>query len=628
MVSYRKAIVPSIVALIVIIAGVASIGVNLFKNMNQGVHAATPALPYNTTANGPYTVKGNIIVGANGKQYILHGIGRDGLEYNCSGEGPLDKQSLSYMGSGTNTATTTYWGANTVRLSLSEGFWLHGATGYPCTATQYQTLLKQTVDNLTALNLNVILDLHWVDAGAQSGQGGGPWSSPDADSVSFWSQVASTYKGYSNVLFGLYNEPHPASWKCWLNGCTITNETGSSNDCYCSKTVSYQSAGMQALVNAVRSAGANNLVLVGGMNWGYDLSQLPTYALSGSNIVYDTHPYPYSGKMPANWDASFGNLSSTYPMISTENGEYDCASTYVSQLYDYLDAHQISWVAWSWYAQPSGSHSNVCGYPQLVYDYLGTPTTATGQYIYQRLHSYAPAVTSTPTSIPTAVPTPKPTAASTPIATPTPVSTPQLTPTPVSTPKPTPTPPVSTPPILNGYNNTGVSDNTATNTANYDGENYSYSAQALQADGITPGSTVTSNGFAFTWPDINSGLANNYRANGQTITVTPVYHAHNLAFLGSATNGAASGTVTITYTNGSTQTFILNFTDWAWSAPHFGNTVVARMPYRNMYNGRKQMAVYLFSTTIALQPGKTVQSVTLPTTKGYSSLHVFAIATK
>jgi endoglucanase len=611
MVSYRKAIIPSIIALVVIIAGVASIGVNLLKNMHQGVHAAT-VLPYNATANGPYTVQGNTIVGTNGKQYIFHGIGRDGLEYNCSGEGPLDKQSLSYMGSGTNTATTTYWDANTVRLPLSEGFWLHGAPGYPCTATQYQTLLKQTVDNLTAMHLNVILDLHWVDAGAQSGQGGGPWSSPDADSVSFWSQVASIYQGYSNVLFGLYNEPHPSSWKCWLNGCSITNEKGSSNDCYCSKTVSYQSVGMQTLVNTVRATGATNLVLVGGMGWGFDLSQLPTYALSGSNIVYDTHPYPYSGKMPANWDAAFGNLSATYPMISTENGEYDCASTYVSQLYDYLDAHQISWVAWSWYAQPSGSHSNVCGYPQLVYDYQGTPTTTTGQYIYQRLHSYAPAPVATPTPSPTSIPTPVPTSQ----------------PTPGSTPTPQPTP-VSTPPILNGYNNTGVSNNTATNMANYDGEHFSYSAQALQADGITPGSTITSNGFAFTWPDITSGMANNYRSNGQTIAVTPINHAQNLALLGSATDGTASGTATITYTDGSTQTFTLSFTDWAGLTPRFGNTVVASMPYRNTHSGQQPMAVYLFSTSIALQSGKTVQSVTLPAIVGRrSSLHVFAIATK
>ncbi len=116
---------------------------------------------------------------------------------------------------------------------------------------------------------------------------------------------------------------------------------------------------------------------------------------------------------------------------------------------------------------------------------------------------------------------------------------------------------------------------------------------------------------------------------GRAIAVTPVNHAQSLALLGSATDGAASGTATITYTDGTTQTFTLSFTDWAWSAPHFGNTVVVTMPYRNARYGRQSMAVHLFVTSIALQPGKTVQSVTLPTSVGgRSSLHVFAITTK
>src|SRR5450432_178862 len=116
MASYRKVVIPCILALAVVAAGVATLSLTLLKSAGVGAQAAASTLPYNATANGPYTVKGNMIVGANGAQYIFHGIGRDGLEYNCSGEGPLDEKSLSYMGAGKNTATETYWGANTVRL--------------------------------------------------------------------------------------------------------------------------------------------------------------------------------------------------------------------------------------------------------------------------------------------------------------------------------------------------------------------------------------------------------------------------------------------------------------------------------------------------------------------------------
>src|SRR5579884_1684922 len=80
----------------------------------------------NAQALGPYTVKGNLILASDGQPYLFHGVGRDGLEYSCWGDGHFDAQELSYMGSGTNTYAVTYWGANTVRLPLSEGFWLNG----------------------------------------------------------------------------------------------------------------------------------------------------------------------------------------------------------------------------------------------------------------------------------------------------------------------------------------------------------------------------------------------------------------------------------------------------------------------------------------------------------------------
>lgn len=228
--SYLKIVVSSLIVVSLLIAAILLF--NPFLHLNtQNAHAATTsALRYSATANGPYNVQGNAIVDRNGQQYIIHGIARDGLEYNCSGDGPLDSQHLAYLGAGVNTTTATYWGANTVRLPLSEGFWLNGAPGYPCTAFQYQNTVKQVVDTLTALKLNVLLDLQWTDAAGQSGQGGGPWAMPDADSVTFWQQVAPVYKSYSNVFFEAYNEPHPATWTCWSGSCTMTSDSGYSDD--------------------------------------------------------------------------------------------------------------------------------------------------------------------------------------------------------------------------------------------------------------------------------------------------------------------------------------------------------------------------------------------------------------
>ncbi|HJT55998.1 MAG TPA: cellulase family glycosylhydrolase [Ktedonobacteraceae bacterium] len=333
-------------------------------------------------ALGPYAVKGNLILAADGKPYLFHGVGRDGLEYSCTGDGHFDAQELSYMGSGTNRAGVTYWGANTVRLPLSEGIWLYGQSSHACSAAQYQALVRQVVNALTALKLNVVLDLQWIDAGGQSLQGGGPWAMPDADSITFWQQVAGMYSSYSNVLFELFNEPHPSSWSCWLSSCTLTDKAYS-DDCHCTKTLTFASVGMQAVVDAVRNTGAANLVLVAGMDWGFNLSLIATYLINGSNVVYDTHPYPYAEKLLPNWNAAFGTISNTYPVMSAESGEYDCGTGYMSQLLSYFDAHHIGWVAWAWVAQGSP-----CGYPQLIQNYRGTPVPGMGQLVYTRLHGY------------------------------------------------------------------------------------------------------------------------------------------------------------------------------------------------------------------------------------------------
>src|SRR5579863_3060206 len=181
-------------------------------------HAAS-SLPYHEFADGPYKVSGNQIKGADNTQYIFHGIGRDGLEFECTGDPAMDSAHLAFMGPGTSGPNGTYWWGNTVRLPLSEGFWLNGDTKAQCTAAQYQAQVKTVVDTLTALHLNVVIDLMWTDAGGQDPGSGAGFMAPDADSVTFWKQVAPIYKSYSNVLFELYNEPHPPTWNCWATAC-------------------------------------------------------------------------------------------------------------------------------------------------------------------------------------------------------------------------------------------------------------------------------------------------------------------------------------------------------------------------------------------------------------------------
>jgi len=112
------------------------------------------------------------------------------------------------------------------------------------------------------------------------------------------------------------------------------------------------------------------------------------------------------------------------------------------------------------------------------------------------------------------------------------------------------------------------------------------------------------------------------RALGQTVLMPHRAGATRIGFLGAATNGAHSGTVTIHYTDGSSGTATLAQSDWG-NAPGAGNTEVAAMTYRNQALGRQDHAFHVDEQTVAVDPDKVVASITLPSDK---DLHIFATA--
>jgi len=178
------------------------------------------------------------------------------------------------------------------------------------------------------------------------------------------------------------------------------------------------------------------------------------------------------------------------------------------------------------------------------------------------------------------------------------------------------------------YNDVGITADSNTAPGNYDGGGASFSETALTNAGAAPGATVTSSGIAFTFPNVAAGTDDNTVAEGQTITMSG---SGTLGFLVSGSYGPASGTGTITYTDGSTQSYTLNAPDWFSTSPPSGGAVAVSSAYQN----RQGNTTYagsgdIFSETVALTAGKTIASVTLPSggalTTGTSAVHVFAIS--
>lgn len=162
---------------------------------------------------------------------------------------------------------------------------------------------------------------------------------------------------------------------------------------------------MQQLYNAVRQY-ATNVVIVGGLNYAFDLSGVASYPVQGVNIMYATHPYDYSGKQSGDWDAAFGYLTATYPVIMTEFGQYCDTDTYVSDLLTYAQGKNIHWTAWAWWVQD-------CSFPSIVADWNGTPLGTVGALVKQYLTAGAAATTTQAPATTTKAPTTAPTSTTT-----------------------------------------------------------------------------------------------------------------------------------------------------------------------------------------------------------------------
>ena len=297
-------------------------------------------------APGGYYVNGNTICTADGRPHLFHGVDRPSLEWSSVGEG-LSAADFQQMAS---------WNANVVRIALNQAFWLAASPVYD---PGYAPRVDSAVAWAEAAGLDVILDLHWSDAGVLgSCRASCQQKMPDANSLTFWSDVATRYQNDGHILFELYNEPHNVSWSVWQSG----GDTGDG----------WQAVGMQQLYDTVRATGAQNLVVIGGLDWAYDLSGVPAHRIAGTNIVYATHAYTggASEMLARFWDVYWGFLTATDPVLVTEFGDRTpaCSTTYGADVIAYADQHAAGWTAWAWY--PNG-----CTFPSLIEDWAGTPSS-------------------------------------------------------------------------------------------------------------------------------------------------------------------------------------------------------------------------------------------------------------
>lgn len=333
---------------------------------------ATEPLRPNAAAPPKLRASGNKLVDENGTTRRLLGVNRSGGEFMCVQgygifDGPVDDASVKAIAD---------WKVNAVRIPLNEECWLglsHIDPAYG--GTNYIAAVKALVARLEAHGITPIVELHWSHGTYTGGDSHCPDTAyatcqkpmPNARyTPAFWTSVAQTFKSDQAVVFDLFNEPFPdratsdltAAWKCWRDGGSCPG-------------IDFQVAGMQTLLNAIRAAGAKNLVLIPGVAYSNDLRQWLTYKPNdpAGNLAAAWHTYNFNTcSSESCFNEQLAPVIAQVPFVAGEIGENTCSHGYIDRVMAWLDAKGASYLGWTWNTWDCSSG------PSLISDYNGTPT--------------------------------------------------------------------------------------------------------------------------------------------------------------------------------------------------------------------------------------------------------------
>jgi hypothetical protein len=219
---------------------------------------------------------------------------------------------------------------------------------------------------------------------------------PDAAKApDFWRSFAATFRNDHSMVFELFNKPHPEAVRpginvlgCWRNGCQIPGE-------------GWRAAGMQQLIDSIRSSGATQPILVPGINYSAVLYHpagqgvttpagwlspgiRPDDTLNPPQLAASNHMYDNSydntdlgcpnGSTPGCWDNRLGIIAAQVPLVTTELGEHDCdrSATFINSYMDWADTKpasgrdRVSYLAWTFNADYNCNDANTTPYRRLV----------------------------------------------------------------------------------------------------------------------------------------------------------------------------------------------------------------------------------------------------------------------
>ncbi|MCQ4081448.1 alpha-L-fucosidase [Streptomyces sp. RB6PN25] len=178
--------------------------------------------------------------------------------------------------------------------------------------------------------------------------------------------------------------------------------------------------------------------------------------------------------------------------------------------------------------------------------------------------------------------------------------------------------PPAVPVPLDSYFNNNAIDTATTHDGNFDGSGYAFPGEQL------PSGTTAIGGVPFAFSS-SATSDNNVVALGQHIALPAPGTYLSAQFLLAGSYGDASGTVTVSYADGSTSQADLTAPDWYSS----GGSGAVNATFRYTPTGTDQHPVSISTAELWIDPSRKAVAVTLPTTAqpaaNTTSMHIFAL---
>ena len=188
--------------------------------------------------------------------------------------------------------------------------------------------IDRTLDWVSQQEMYVFITYHGIGFPPTEFYGEGDWELDEhfvptnEEIFNFWDKISKRYKDNNVVAFyEIFNEPTRSTNK------SKSSEAELEKDWLLWKDFSEQ------VIDIIRNNDPDSVIIVGGLNFAYDVSFALEDPIERENIVYATHPYPCKADKYKSWDEAFGVVKDKYPIFATEftvsgldGGPLDCES--------------------------------------------------------------------------------------------------------------------------------------------------------------------------------------------------------------------------------------------------------------------------------------------------------------